>query len=735
MPASDPERTMIRLLSATALAAALALPAAAPPAAAGAEGFVPFPVEWPREAVQSPADLSFLLDAPAGKYGFVDIENGHLVLPLKRRFRIWGVNITGGAAFPKPDEAAVAAAHIARLGVNCVRFHFLDTPWALLDAKRDDTRALDAEKLERLDRFVAELKKRGVYSNLNLNVGRRYTPGDGVREADLLGVGKGATYFDPRLIELQKEYARQLLTHVNPHTGAAYAAEPAVALVELVNENSLVESWFAGRLRGAIAQKPSDVWSDVPASYAAQLTERYTAWLAANRTPEEVARIRAEAGAAAGAPVPRLDPGQFGKASKERFQAEASFYMDVERGYFKEMARFLREDLKVRVPIAGSSDHSHGKSGYPHVAGLATLDVVDGHVYWQHPSYVRDPGGKKTGFRIANTPMVDDPLNSTVVQLARTAVAGKPYTVSEFNHPFPNEYAAEGLPILAGYAAFQDWDGLFAYTFAHDDLLALKPYMKGHFDHAKDPVKVPQLAAGALLFLRGDVRSALETAERTYTREQVFESLRLPGAERPLFTPGMPRSLPLRKRVRVRSFDGPATGPFEADPGEAPVRSDTGELAWRSGAKRTGLVTVDAACSQALVGFVAAGKGRTRHLDGSALAPEFCAVTLGSLDGKPVAESERLLLTAGARVANAGMAWDAKRTTLEAWGTAPSEIEPVTGPLRLPGLAGAKAVELQPLDGAGRPMGAPVPAARDGDAWSLTLGKPATTWGVVRVQR
>ena len=30
---------------------------------------------------------------------------------------------------------------------------------------------------------------------------------------------------------------------------------------------------------------------------------------------------------------------------------------------------------------------------------------------------------------------------------------------------------------------------------AHDDLLALKPYMKGHFDHAMDPVKVPQLAA------------------------------------------------------------------------------------------------------------------------------------------------------------------------------------------------------------------------------------------------
>ncbi len=58
----------------------------------------------------------------------------------------------------------------------------------------------------------------------------------------------------------------------------------------------------------------------------------------------------------------------------------------------------------------------------------------------------------------ATCPMVNDPLHSTVVQLSRTAFAGKPYTVSETNHPFPNEYASEGIPILAAYAGFQDWD-------------------------------------------------------------------------------------------------------------------------------------------------------------------------------------------------------------------------------------------------------------------------------------
>jgi hypothetical protein len=47
---------------------------------------------------------------------------------------------------------------------------------------RDDTRALDPKQLDTLDRFVAELKKRGIYTNLNLNVGRTFRKGDGVRD-------------------------------------------------------------------------------------------------------------------------------------------------------------------------------------------------------------------------------------------------------------------------------------------------------------------------------------------------------------------------------------------------------------------------------------------------------------------------------------------------------------------------------------------------------------------------
>jgi len=697
---------------------------------------VPYPVEWSREEVRSPVDLSLLLEAPAGKGGFVQAKGGHLVRPDGRRLRIWGINVSIRAAFPPKEDAPAIADRLARTGINGIRFHFMDVPAprGILDSRRDDTRALDPGMLDRLDFFVAELKKRGIYSDLNLNVGRRYKAGDGVREHEFLGVAKAATFFDERLLELQREYARQLLAHRNPYTGLEYREDPAVVFVEFVNENSLVEAWMTGRLLGENTKRPSDVWSDLPPSYGQALTEKYNAWLRGRFREEELARLRAAAGVPAGAPIPRLRPGEFARAPRERFQAEAEFYLSVEREYYLGMARFLREELKVRSLLIGNSDHGHGKTGYPQLVGTSLLDVVDSHVYWQHPRYVRDPKtGRTVSFEIPNTPMVEDPLHSTVVQLSRSAVAGKPFTVSEVNHPFPNEYAAEGLPILAAYGALQDWDGIFAYTLAHDDLLAMKPVQKGHFDHAMDPVKMAQLASGALIFLRGDVRAAVETVARSYTREQVIESIRLPASERPYFTPGFPLSLPLEHAVRISSFDGPPTGTFPDKAGEV-FRSDTGELVWSAGGKGTGLVRIDTERTQGLVGFLGARREGTRNLLAE-VSTRFGALLLGALDDRPIARAERLLLTAGSRVANTGQAWNEKRTSLEKWGEEPTVIEPVRGRVILSGLEGARRVEARPLDGAGRPLGPPVPAVPDGPRWVLALGDPPTPWQVLTVSR
>ncbi len=675
----------------------------------------PFSMDW-RGGSGGPADVSFLLQAPAGKDGFVTLKDGHLADGKGRRFRIWGINITAAATLPSRQDAPAVAAHLARFGLNCVRFHFLDrtAPNGLVDNSRNDTRALDPKQLDRLDFFIAELKKRGIYSNLNLNVGRTYKAGDGVRDYEIIGFGKALTYFDERLLELQREYARQLLTHRNPYTNAEYRHEPAVAIVELVNENSIIESWVANRLEGKLERRGAGAWSDIPAGYERALTEKYQAWLRAQGKP----------------PLPRLARDEIAKAPAERFRTELAFYMEMEEGYFRAMRSFLKDELGVKALVVATSDHNHGISGYPLLHSAAKMDVVDGHVYWQHPRYLDDPAtGKRTGFEIGNTPMVKDPLHSTVVELSRSAVAGKPYTVSEVNHPFPAEHACEGIPILAAYGAFQDWDGIFWYTLAHADPSQWESRMPGHFDFRPDPVKMTQLAAGALVFLRGDVAAARRTVERSYTLEQVQESLRLPArSERPYFTPGFPLSVPLQHGSRIGSFDRAQAGTFPPAAVGA-IASDTGELAWNGEA---GLVTVEAARAQSLVGFV--GRKVLRNL-AVALENRFCAVTLASLDGQPLARSSRMLLSAAASAANTGMQWNAKRTSLTDWGKAPTAVEPVSGTVTVRNLERAREVRVTALDGAGRPIGEGTAAKKTATGWEFKIGTPVTPWYAMEVKR
>ena len=260
------------------------------------------------------------------------------------------------------------------------------------------------------------------------------------------------------------------------------------------------------------------------------------------------------------------------------------------------------------------------------------------------------------------------------------------------------------MKLRSAYASFQDWDGVFVYNFAHLDILKLKPVVWSSYDLCMHPVKIPQLAAGALLFLRSAVRPAVQTLTREYSQDQVFESLRLPVSESPFFTPEFARSCPLRSALRLSGFHGLSTGPLRDSP-DSPIRSDTGELSWHYGLPHSSLVTVDAFHAQAAIGYGEQSTARTRNLEASGLTPPFFALMLCPLDDRPVARSERLLLTAAARFENTEMVWNDKRTTLQAWGKEPTRIEPVTGRLILRVLEGAKAVQVIALDGAGRPLG------------------------------
>jgi hypothetical protein len=704
---------------------------------------VPFPWDWSR-AHESVIDLSRFLDAPAGRGGYVRMQEGHFIKPDGSRLRLWGVNVASTSCFPPKDQAPRIAEDLARLGFNIARFHHLDADWGqcLFVSRTNHTRSFDTNHLDRLDFFIAELKKRGIYTSLTMNVHRNFKEGDGVRDWKILGIGKGATFFNPRLIELQHEFTHNLLTHRNPYTGVEYRHEPAIVTLEMVNENSLLEAWIQGRLVGR-DDKAGETWSPIPASYDHELTGQFNAWLSTNVAAEQVASIREETKVGADTQIPRLAPGGFTNASALRFHTEAAFLMNVESNFFAGMRQLVCDRLGSKSLLFGSGDHNDGFAGYAHVRNMFQFDVIDGHGYWQHPEI-----GKVT--KISNDPMVNHPLDSTFTQFARTPVAGKPFTISEVNHPFPHRFAAEGYVTLTAYALLHDWDGIVWFDWERGRMGDPKQGLprNGWFDVSQDPVKLAQLTAAGLMWHRRDVAKARETVVRAYTPDEMVEAMRLVSwRHRPFFKPGFELTTPLEHATRWRleeSTPEKAVGkeiphakypnPYAAPP-PSELASDTGELRWLHADQKRGVISVATPRSQSLIGFVRGSGESTPHLVAE-VTNAFCVLTLTALDDQPIAQAKRLLLVATSGGAmNTGQQFAEDGKTLAEWGEGPVLIEPATGSVTFRELDGATAVRFQPLTAEGRPDGSPHSARRILTGWVLTLGAPATTWWVIEVVR
>ena len=243
----------------------------------------PFVLPWD-DASDSVANVSAWNPAPAGRNGFVIMKDGHLWEPSAgegpsarlsqtpdpaspRRLRLLGVNLAFTANFPTKEDAPLIAARMAKFGINCVRFHHMDYHPAPGGIFQEDMKTLDPANLDLLDFFFAELKRRGIYADINLHVSRTF-PGFPPKWPGSDSFHKGVDQFQPELIQMQKDYARDLLNHVNPYTGVRYLDEPGVALVEIDNETGLMFEW---------SQKKLD---NLPEPFAGELNKQWTRWLA-----------------------------------------------------------------------------------------------------------------------------------------------------------------------------------------------------------------------------------------------------------------------------------------------------------------------------------------------------------------------------------------------------------------------------------------------------------------------
>ena len=77
-------------------------------------------------------NYSHLLDAPAGKHGFVEAKKGHLYFEDGTRARFLGFNVAARSNTPDHETADRMAERFASMGVNIIRLHAADAPdWAL----------------------------------------------------------------------------------------------------------------------------------------------------------------------------------------------------------------------------------------------------------------------------------------------------------------------------------------------------------------------------------------------------------------------------------------------------------------------------------------------------------------------------------------------------------------------------------------------------------------------------
>ena len=700
----------------TAMAVLVAALAAS---AACAEEMAPFIIPMaPNEA-----SLVALKSSPIPADGPRLVANeGHFMLG-DRRVRIWGVNMCFEACFPAHADAERIAARLAAGGVNSVRFHHMDTsvyPRGILDPK--DMLKLHAEAVDRLDYFINQLAKRGIWANVNLHVGRTASAALGLPKPNTQ-YDKIVGIFTPALVDAQKQYARDLLGHVNPYRKVRLADDPAVAFVEITNEDSLF-MWSA-----------REDLRNLPEFYAKILQGKYNAWLKGRYGTTESVRAAWSKGARELADVVLAPGGREGLLKDESLEAQnvalfgagevearaidrGRFLADTEKAYFDSLYAFIKTEIGAKALVTGTI--VFGPLG---LYGQSDMDFIDSHAYWQHPRFPRRPWDA-ADWTVEQAAMVDRPEQATLFRIAAERLLGKPFTVTEYNHPAPNDYQAECVPFIASFAAAQDWDGVWLFAYNHSTDHWDRKEFKGFFDIDGNPSKWGFVPAGAVMF-----REAAVGPLKGWRVVRLAASGDVPGDLAPLHEKhrlNLFAAAGERTKIEWKDATASRLACALSGAGALPELADSGtEVAWEAGKDGRGWYAVRSRGAAAWVGHAGAAAGAVGV---QLVEPGFGAVAVTPLDGKALGESRRVLVTGCGRCENTGMKFSADRRTVgRDWGVAPVCIEPLTAAVTLPLAAGAwECRALRPDGTAGE--SAEVAASPDGRVALRLDPKQRTMW-------
>lgn len=640
-----------------------------------------------------------LCDAPAGKHGWLVARDGHFEFDGRPGVpaRFYGVNFCFSALTIPRELAGHVARRLRMLGYNSVRIHHYDG--ALADAADPGRISLKPDAMDQLEYLIAALKREGIYVTTDLYVSRS-VPAGGIwpdAEGDVdMDEFKTLVAVSDIAFENWCGFAREFLSHVNPYTGLALKDDPALTTLVMVNEDNYLN--FIGNLPPRTRALWQSAWCE-------WLTERYgdrgglaAAWGDALGAGEDPARGTVSlTGDGAARDVDR-----------------ALFCADRHRRTFARMSRFLREELGVRALL---TDMNAWTENIAHQVVRTDFDWVDTHFYWDHPNFLERswslPSRGWSGGECAVSARGAGARDQALLRLW-----GKPFTISEFNFVAPNEYRSEGGLLIGAIAGLQDWDGLYRFAYSHDQRNLSETRPVGFFDVASDPLSLASDRVGLLLFLRGDVKAAPHSVALPIDVQSTLD--------RP---PGLPDLHGQITELAYITRVGTAVGPSDADivlgglPGvsgvtldvqptaadaSARVVADLRRRGWLDAANptdvgqgilasETGELVLDAEG-----GTLSIATPRTAAVFGRDPGVELIAgglrvtlqgtggaVVASALDGRPLAESRRVLVMHLTDVRNSGMRFrDKDQKILEAWGESPYLVRAGSAAISLAGARG-----------------------------------------------
>lgn len=651
-------------------------------------------------------DLRHLNEPIAGQSGFLQRKGKDLALGNGQPIRFWAVNVSAENAGQDRASVDYLARKLAKFGVNMVRFHS-----GIYDNR--DVSKIDAKRLDDLHYFVAAMKNQGIYTNISF-----YFPLwlDG-QKAGLGGYDAiqnkkpfALLYFDAKLQEMHRGWMRQILTPVNPYTNTPLAREPAVGMVELINEDSFffwsftkrnvpqqhwaaLEKLFANwaiKRHGSVA-KAQEAWGTRDPADAADRLALYEAW---HMTGEGVR----------------------GKA--RRVGDQVRFLAETQRGFYESAKAFLQKDLKFGGLVVTSNwtvadaNMTGAIERWTYTAG----DVIDMHGYFD-PDHKGEAASYsvRVGHTFKDEAAVKNPAG---VPLRFQQIDGYPQMISELGFTQPNRYRADGVFLTGAYAGMQGADGVFFFAVASN---YLNDTAIGKFQVAS-PATVAAFPAAALAYRRGDVPEAPPAVHQVLRLDDLFAMKGSGGWSTDALDELRKKDLPPGAQATgaVSSIDelapyvGPVVRSFGDDPAKSIQRdysksidrnakritSLTGGLTWDWG---DGVASMNTPHAQGAAGFLGARKSVDADNVVVRLGNDYGTVTVVSLDNQPIQTSRKLLVQVMTQDQPYG--FRAENGTIRDLGAAPFGVRKITGSVTLRQLVPVQGENLRviPLDENGYP--------------------------------